>query len=67
MHTRKAGIMIIAFGLFIVLAPATVISLYIPATFIPLFFHPLTLTVLAFGLVFLSLGIYFFIIGKRQV
>ena len=49
------------------LGPATVIALYIPSTFTQLFLHPLTIVVLAFGAVFVSLGIYFFVIGKRQV
>jgi hypothetical protein len=59
--------MIIAFGLFLMLGPATVIALYIPSTFTPLFLHPLSIVVLAFGAVFVSLGIYFFVGGKRQV
>ena len=57
MRTRKAGFLIIAFGLFLMLGPAAVIALYIPAVFTPLFFHPLTIAVLAFGAVFLSLGV----------
>jgi hypothetical protein len=59
--------MIIAFGLFLMLCPATVFALYIPANFIPRFLDPITLALFAFGAVFVSLGIYFYILGKRQV
>ncbi|HKU48491.1 MAG TPA: hypothetical protein VJP79_00950 [Nitrososphaera sp.] len=67
MRTSKAGLMIIAFGLFLMLCPAAVFALYIPVNFIPLFLNPITLALFAFGAVFVSLGIYFYVIGKRQV
>ena len=66
MRTLKAGLMIIAFGLFLMLGPATIFALYIPVNFSRLFFDQLTLAIFTFGGVLLSLGIYFVIIGKRQ-
>jgi hypothetical protein len=66
MRTSKAGLMIVAFGLFLMLCPTAVFGLYIPQNFAVLFLHPLTLALFAFGAVFLSLGVYFRVIGKFQ-
>jgi hypothetical protein len=66
-NTRRAGFVIIAFGLFLMLCPAAVFALNIPVNFIPLFLNPITIALFAFGIVFVSLGFYFNIIGKRQV
>ncbi len=58
---------IIALGLFLVIGPAAVIALYIPATFMALFLHPSAIAAFfTLGAVFLTLGTYCAILGKHQ-